>query len=187
MNQKRVLTILAAAFTAVLVLATGAVLLGSLKPSATAEPQRLYTEIRIADIENLPPGEFTRAIGPAGVVYLFKPTAEILTDLDKLDRSVFDPEIRSYVEELDVFVYRGQSTRFGCLLLHAPPDWPNWPGGFFDPCHDSSYDYAGRTLSDPDLAYSGFTKPVSNLYVPEILFSTDGVVRMYGNETQYDR
>ena len=190
LSNKRTLSYVLGLFGVGVMVAILGVFFGYLGPSDAARPKEV-AEIHIEEIRAIPQGDFVRVIGPDGIAFVFKPTPEILEELPLLDDSVFDPEIESYVEELGVFIYWGISTRFGCLLLHAPrgslEHFPNWPGGFYDPCHDSSYDYAGRTLSDPNLSYARFVKEVSNLYVPEVSIHRDGMVRMRGNETEYDR
>jgi ubiquinol-cytochrome c reductase iron-sulfur subunit len=50
---------------------------------------------------------------------------------------------------------------------------PNWPGGYFCPCHGSKYDLAGRV-------YSGVPAPY-NLPVPPYNFVSDTTVRIGEN------
>jgi ubiquinol-cytochrome c reductase iron-sulfur subunit len=98
---------------------------------------------------------------------------------------------RSITLEFAVLV--GICTHLGCLPSYMPqPDpttpAPNWPGGYFCPCHGSKYDLAGRV-------YSGVPAPY-NLPVPpynfpdkmtlrigenppgQVAFSLDSVVQM---------
>ena len=74
---------------------------------------------------------------------------------------------RSIKPEFAVLV--GICTHLGCLPSYMPqPDpstpAPNWPGGYFCPCHGSKYDLAGRV-------YSGVPAPY-NLPVPPYHFPT---------------
>jgi len=69
-------------------------------------------------------------------------------------------------------------THLGCLPGYMPtPDpttpAPNWPGGYFCPCHGSKYDLAGRV-------YSGVPAPY-NLPVPPHHFPDDHTVRIGEN------
>jgi len=69
-------------------------------------------------------------------------------------------------------------THLGCLPGYMPtPDpttpAPNWPGGYFCPCHGSKYDLAGRV-------YSGVPAPY-NLPVPPYHFPDDHTVRIGEN------
>jgi ubiquinol-cytochrome c reductase iron-sulfur subunit len=72
---------------------------------------------------------------------------------------------RSVKPEFAVLV--GICTHLGCLPGYIPnPDpttpAPNWPGGYFCPCHGSKYDLAGRV-------YKGVPAPY-NLPVPPYRF-----------------
>lgn len=72
----------------------------------------------------------------------------------------------------------GICTHLGCLPEYMPnPDpltpAPNWPGGYFCPCHGSKYDLAGRV-------YSGVPAPY-NLPVPPYHFVSDKVLRIGEN------
>jgi ubiquinol-cytochrome c reductase iron-sulfur subunit len=69
-------------------------------------------------------------------------------------------------------------THLGCLPRYMPtPDpsspAPNWPGGYFCPCHGSKYDLAGRV-------YSGVPAPY-NLPVPPNRFVGDNILRIGEN------
>ena len=72
----------------------------------------------------------------------------------------------------------GICTHLGCLPSYMPtPDpttpAPNWPGGYFCPCHGSKYDLAGRV-------YSGVPAPY-NLPVPPYRFVNDKTLRIGEN------
>jgi ubiquinol-cytochrome c reductase iron-sulfur subunit len=69
-------------------------------------------------------------------------------------------------------------THLGCLPGYMPTPnattpAPNWPGGYFCPCHGSKYDLAGRV-------YSGVPAPY-NLPVPPYHFPNDHTVRIGEN------
>nr|WP_294519716.1 ubiquinol-cytochrome c reductase iron-sulfur subunit [uncultured Rhodopila sp.] len=83
---------------------------------------------------------------------------------------------RSVKPEYAVLV--GICTHLGCLPNYLPsPDpatpAPNWPGGYFCPCHGSKYDLAGRV-------YSGVPAPY-NLPVPPYRFVNDTTLRIGDN------
>ena len=83
---------------------------------------------------------------------------------------------RSVKPEYAVLV--GICTHLGCLPGYLPrPDptspAPDWPGGYFCPCHGSKYDLAGRV-------YSGVPAPY-NLPVPPYTFIDDKTVRIGEN------
>jgi ubiquinol-cytochrome c reductase iron-sulfur subunit len=83
---------------------------------------------------------------------------------------------RSVKPEYAVLV--GICTHLGCLPSFLPnPDpsspVPNWPGGYFCPCHGSKYDLAGRV-------YKGVPAPY-NLPVPPYRFVDDKTLRIGEN------
>ena len=85
---------------------------------------------------------------------------------------------RSTKPEFAVLV--GICTHLGCLPAYMPtPDpaspAPDWPGGYFCPCHGSKYDLAGRV-------YSGVPAPY-NLPVPPYNFTNDKTLRIGENPT----
>jgi ubiquinol-cytochrome c reductase iron-sulfur subunit len=83
---------------------------------------------------------------------------------------------RSVKPEYAVMV--GICTHLGCLPSYMPQPnpsspAPNWPGGYFCPCHGSKYDLAGRV-------YSGVPAP-DNLPVPPYRFINDKTLRIGEN------
>ena len=73
----------------------------------------------------------------------------------------------------------GICTHLGCLpgylpTARPPPTpAPNWPGGYFCPCHGSKYDLAGRV-------YPGVPAPY-NLPVPPYHFPNPKTLRIGEN------
>jgi ubiquinol-cytochrome c reductase iron-sulfur subunit len=81
---------------------------------------------------------------------------------------------RSIKPEYAVLV--GICTHLGCipeLRAQRGSVGPNWPGGYFCPCHGSRYDFAGRV-------YKGVPAPL-NLPVPPYDFVSDTVIRLGEN------
>lgn len=82
-------------------------------------------------------------------------------------------EFRSSKPEYLVVV--GVCTHLGCAPLYRPAvnskDMaPNWKGGFFCPCHGSSFDLAGRV-------FQGVPAP-TNLEIPPYTFLSDTMIRV---------
>ena len=91
-----------------------------------------------------------------------KRTKEMLEAIKQADSKVSDPqskvpqqppyatnEFRSAKPELMVLV--GVCTHLGCSPKEKPADakaemGPDWPGGFYCPCHGSKYDLSGRVF-----------------------------------------
>ena len=84
---------------------------------------------------------------------------------------------RSLKPEYGVLV--GICTHLGCIPLFEPlpsasQPAPNWPGGYFCPCHGSKYDLAGRV-------FSGVSAPY-NLPVPPYNFVNETTIRIGENQ-----
>jgi ubiquinol-cytochrome c reductase iron-sulfur subunit len=79
---------------------------------------------------------------------------------------------RSIKPELLVLV--GICTHLGCIPIFTPDAGgslgPDWPGGYFCPCHGSKYDLAGRV-------FQGVPAPF-NLPVPPYNFVSDTSIRV---------
>ena len=133
----------------------------SLRPSARAEALGEPIEI---DLSVIRPGEVRPYAYRGRTILVLRRTPEMIGKLaamtDRLIDSdpVGDPE---YVEnearsiEKEILVVEGVCTHLGCVprLISAEAgreaagDW--WAGGFWCPCHDSAYDYAGRVVKGP--------------------------------------
>ena len=83
---------------------------------------------------------------------------------------------RSIKPEFLVIV--GICTHLGCIPKFMPDPsasnpTPNWPGGYFCPCHGSKYDLAGRVFSGVPAPY--------NLPVPPYHYPDDKTLRVGEN------
>jgi ubiquinol-cytochrome c reductase iron-sulfur subunit len=117
---------------------------------------------------------------PAALEMLQKPA---LTDRlrDPTDKAHQQPAYadnwhRSSVPEYAVIV--GICTHLGCIPKYLPEPnastpAPDWPGGYFCPCHGSKYDLAGRV-------YSGVPAPY-NLPIPPYFFPSPKTLRIGDN------
>ena len=105
--------------------------------------------------------------------------ASLVSHLSDPDSDVYQQPVyarnwhRSIRPNYSVLV--GVCTHLGCLPEYRPnPDAstpaPNWPGGYFCPCHGSKYDLAGRV-------YKGVPAPY-NLPVPPHHFPTQDLLRV---------
>ena len=127
-----------------------------------------------ADISKLESGQMIRVQWRGKPVWVVRRTEEMLAALPGLNGELRDPESvdpqqPEYCQNIDrsikpeILVAVGICTHLGCSPTYrpefAPPDLgPEWKGGFFCPCHGSTYDLAGRV-------YAGVPAP-SNLVVP---------------------
>jgi ubiquinol-cytochrome c reductase iron-sulfur subunit len=90
---------------------------------------------------------------------------------------------RSVKPEFAIMV--GICTHLGCIPMYYPnpsasEPVPNWPGGYFCPCHGSKYDLAGRV-------WAGVPAPY-NLPIPPYTLPNDKTARIGENPpgVQYD-
>ena len=154
----------------------------SFQPSERAKAAGAAVE---ADISGLNPGEKMTVEWRGKPVWIVRRTPEQLAALPKLNDQLVDPkserkpaeqapayarnEVRSIKPEYLVLV--GICTHLGCspsdkFKTGAQPSLPDdWQGGFFCPCHGSTFDLAGRVYKN---------KPApDNLEVPPHMYLSD--------------
>ncbi|MBP6006863.1 MAG: ubiquinol-cytochrome c reductase iron-sulfur subunit [Rhodoferax sp.] len=154
----------------------------SFQPSEKAKAAGAAVE---ADISALKPGEKMTVEWRGKPVWIVRRTPEMLAALPKLNSQLVDPDstrkpndqapayarnaTRSIKPEIAVLV--GICTHLGCspsekFKTGAQPSLPDdWQGGFFCPCHGSTFDLAGRVYKN---------KPApDNLEVPPHMYLSD--------------
>ena len=154
----------------------------SFQPSEKAKAAGAAVE---ADISSLKPGEKMTVEWRGKPVWIMRRTPEQLAALPGLDSQLADPkserkpaeqapdyarnEARSITPEF--FVAVGICTHLGCspsdkFQTGPQPSLPDdWQGGFFCPCHGSTFDLAGRVYKN---------KPApDNLEVPPHMYLSD--------------
>lgn len=177
-GRRHFLLVATSAVGAVGAVATAVPFLSSWLPSARAQALGGPVE---ADISKLQVGELMKVEWRGQPIYLVRRSKEALADLAGHNSSLRDPDSdesdqpafaknidRSLKPELLVLI--GVCTHLGCapLARFTPEDAtvaPNWPGGFYCPCHGSLYDMSGRVFKD-------VPAPL-NLAVPPYYFSSD--------------
>ncbi|HYN58762.1 MAG TPA: ubiquinol-cytochrome c reductase iron-sulfur subunit [Rubrivivax sp.] len=138
-----------------------------------------------ADISGLRPGEKMTVEWRGKPVWIVRRTEEQLATLKKTEVQVADPFSKRNPSELtpeyarniprsikpEVFVCVGICSHLGCSPTAkfepgAQPSLPDdWLGGFFCPCHGSTFDMAGRVFKN---------KPApDNLEVPRHMYLSD--------------
>ena len=153
----------------------------SWKPSARAKAAGAPVKV---DISKIRPGEQIRAEWRGKPVFVLRRTPEMLESLKANTDRVADPksekpqqpsyatnEERSINPEIAVLV--GICTHLGCSPQFRPEVGAsdlgdNWLGGYFCPCHGSSFDLAGRV-------YKSVPAP-TNLVVPPHSYESDNVL-----------
>jgi len=148
----------------------------SLLPSAKATAAAAPIEV---DISHLKPGDMMTVEWRGKPVWIVRRKEEHISTLEELEEKLRDPDSlteqqphyannthRSIHPEILVLV--GVCTHLGCAPSYMPELGslgPDWPGGFYCPCHGSSFDMAGRV-------YKSVPAPI-NLEVPPHHYVTD--------------
>lgn len=144
----------------------------TMKPSARAEAAGAPVE---ADVSKLEPGQLMTVEWRGKPVWIVRRNDEMLDNLKTLDPLLRDPSSSEEIQQPDYaknphrsinakyMVMVGICTHLGCSPTFRPELAPadlgaEWKGGFFCPCHGSTFDLAGRV-------YLGVPAP-SNLVVP---------------------
>lgn len=142
--------------------ATAVPFVSSFAPSERARAMGAAVEVDISDI---PPGGMKTVEWRGKPVWIVRRTPEMLAALGNHDAELADPNSQrdqqpEYAQnatrsiEPEVFVAVGICTHLGCSPTRMPlgsinPSLPSdWPGGFFCPCHGSTFDGAGRVFKN---------------------------------------
>jgi ubiquinol-cytochrome c reductase iron-sulfur subunit len=148
-------------------------------PSERAKAVGGPVEVDISDIQ---PGGIKTVEWRGKPIWIVRRTPEMLAALQGHDAQLVDPKSTRDQQPIyaknaaraikpDVFVAIGICTHLGCvpnraLAGSANPSLPaDWPGGYFCPCHGSTFDGAGRVFEN---------KPApTNLVIPPYRYASD--------------
>lgn len=178
--EKRTWLIASSAVGAVATAAVAIPFVASFQPSERAKAAGAAVE---ADISALKPGEKMTVEWRGKPVWIVRRTPEMLADLAKNDPQLVDPQSAvasqqpGYTQNParainpEYLVAIGICTHLGCspsdkFTTGAQPSLPDdWRGGFFCPCHGSTFDFAGRVFKN---------KPApTNLEIPPHMYLSD--------------
>jgi ubiquinol-cytochrome c reductase iron-sulfur subunit len=160
--ERRLLLMATGAAGGVAAMATAVPFVSSFAPSERAKAAGGPVEVDISDI---PPGGFKTVEWRGKPVWVVRRTPEMLAALQGHDAQLLDPQSSTDQQpayarnaaraiQEDVFVAVGICTHLGCSPTAMPqgsanPSLPaDWPGGFFCPCHGSTFDGAGRVYKN---------------------------------------
>ena len=180
-ERRRVVLLTAASASAGLA-AVAFPFVSSFSPSERAKAMGASVEVDIADI---PPGSIKTVEWRGKPVWIMRRTPEMLAALPAHNARLVDPTSQrqqqpAYAQNLqrsirpEVFVGVGICTHLGCSPNAVPAGTSNpsvgadWAGGFFCPCHGSTFDLAGRV-------YQNKPAPM-NLEVPPHKYLSEGKV-----------
>lgn len=133
----------------------------SWEPSESALARGAPVDVSIS---NLKPATMRTVIWRRQPIFIVRRTPEMIAELPHNDVHLRDPHSRepqqpAYADNEyrsrrpPILVLIGVCTHLGCLpkSRFAAGDatlGANWPGGFYCPCHGSTYDMAGRVFRD---------------------------------------
>lgn len=156
-------------------------------PSSKAQAEGAPVQVDLSKIE---PGQMVTIEWRGKPVWIIRRTNEMLNELAGHDELLRDPS--SLVEQQPDYAknqYRsinpeyliliGICTHLGCVPKYKPTEnelGPYWPGGFYCPCHGSTFDLAGRV-------FKGVPAPI-NLEVPPYQFISEKVIVIGQDEEQ---
>ena len=177
--ERRFWLVTTAAAGGVAAVATAVPFVSTFAPSERAKAAGGPVEVDIADI---PPGGLKIVEWRGKPVWVVRRTPEMLAALQGHDGELADPQssrdqqpdyARNETRAIrpEVFVAIGICTHLGCSPSRVPAGSSNpsvgddWKGGFFCPCHGSTFDLAGRVF---------LNKPApTNLEVPPHKYLAD--------------
>lgn len=172
----------ASAATGVGLACTAVPFAASFTPSERAKAAGSSVEVNVSD---LAPGEIRTVEWRGKPVWLMRRTPEMVAALEANNPQLADPlserdQQPAYARnthrsiKADLFVGVGVCTHLGCSPNAVAKSSANpgvgldWQGGFFCPCHGSTFDWAGRVYKN---------KPApSNLEVPPHQYLADNTV-----------
>lgn len=156
-------------------------------PSAKAQAAGAPVEVDLSKIE---PGQQVTIEWRGKPVWIIRRTKEMLANLNNHNDLLRDPEslveqqpeyaqnkFRSIQPEYLILV--GICTHLGCSPKYTPESTElgaDWPGGFYCPCHGSTFDLSGRV-------FKGVPAPI-NLEVPPYRFVSEQVIIIGQDEQQ---
>ncbi|GAB3426319.1 ubiquinol-cytochrome c reductase iron-sulfur subunit [Massilia solisilvae] len=157
--------------------ATAIPFVASMEPSERAKAEAAPVDV---DVTRVAPGTLITVNWRGRPVWVLHRTPQMLATLGKHDALLLDPDSQTdqqpkYARNATrsvrpaFLVVEAVCTHLGCIPVFRPEPGaadlgPDWPGGFYCPCHGSKYDLAGRVfrnvpapvnLAVPPHAYHG--------------------------------
>ena len=187
--ERRTMIQATAAAGAVAAVAAAVPFVSSFAPSERARAQGAAVEV---DISTLAPGEMVTVEWRGKPVWILRRTPEMLQALAQHDAALADPASNkdqqpAYARNAhrsiqpEIFVAVGICTHLGCSPTQVPEGAPQatllgagWPGGFFCPCHGSTFDNAGRVYRNKPAPTNLEVPPHRFLSATRLLIGEDG-------------
>ena len=177
-QRRRILLAVTTGVGGVGVASTALPFLNSMGPSEAAKAAGAPVEV---DVSQVGPGKLQTVEWRGKPIWILHRTQEMLATLGNhndvlLDPNSEQPQQPSYAKNQyrsikpEYLILVGICTHLGCIPIFRPQPGatdigPNWPGGFYCPCHGSLFDLSGRV-------FKNVPAPL-NLEVPAYEFLTD--------------
>lgn len=161
LRRRKFLTAATAGMGGVGLVATSIPFLQSMSPSEAAKAAGAAVAV---DLKQVPAGAMLTVEWRGKPVWIMHRTDTMLALLGKHDERLADPHSREaqqpdYAQNAtraikpEYLIVIGICTHLGCIPIYRPagasPDLgPDWPGGFYCPCHGSRFDLAGRVFKN---------------------------------------
>jgi ubiquinol-cytochrome c reductase iron-sulfur subunit len=161
--------------------------ISSFAPSERAQAMGASVEV---DISGLMPAELRTVEWRGKPVWILRRTPEMLAQLahisDLADPHSQRPQQPAYATNMtrsrqpEVLVVVGICTHLGCSPVALPQGTANpsvpadWKGGFFCPCHGSTFDLAGRVFKNKPAPTNLEIPPHQYLAQGQLLIGEDG-------------
>lgn len=188
-SRRRFLTSTATVVGGVGAAATAVPFISTMTPSAKARAIGAPIEVDIGDMQ---PGDLKVEKWQGKPVWILRRDEESVAELAGLDGSLRDPDSdeeqqpdyaknghRSVKSEFLIVI--GLCTHLGCSPTYSAKDGanslgPDWKGGFFCPCHGSTFDLAGRVFKDVPAPTNLVVPPHQYLSDTRVLIGDDSGV-----------
>jgi ubiquinol-cytochrome c reductase iron-sulfur subunit len=185
-QERRVWILNTTAMGAVATAAVAVPLVSSFAPSERAKAQGASVEV---DISDLAPGAMATVEWRGKPVWILRRTPEMLAALDGM-QDLADPDSKKDQQpeyarntarsiQPEVLVTVGICTHLGCSPVTLPQGTANpsvpadWDGGFFCPCHGSTFDFAGRVFKNKPAPTNLEVPPHKYLSATRLLIGED--------------
>lgn len=140
-------------------IATALPFVESMAPSERAKAAGAPAEV---DVSEVAPGTMVTIEWRGRPVWVVHRTPQMLEQLGRHDDILADPQSAEPLQpeytrnphrslKPPIFVAVGICTHLGCIPVYRPGAGemePDWPGGFYCPCHGSKFDLAGRVFKN---------------------------------------
>jgi ubiquinol-cytochrome c reductase iron-sulfur subunit len=186
-EERRKWVLMTGTLAGVAIAATAVPFVSSFAPSERARAMGSSVEV---DISGLAPGETKMVEWRGKPVWILRRTPEMLAGLTALGPQLVDPESEreqqpAYAQNdhrsinPEYLVAVGICTHLGCSPNSVPKGSNNpsvgadWSGGFFCPCHGSTFDLAGRVFKNKPAPTNLEVPPHKYLTASKLLIGDD--------------